>query len=781
MIMRKIVLVLASLIVMPSIIASESRLVTVGVPTGGIVPKSPKAADEVRLVTVYLPPGYDDTNECFPVIYYIPGFSGTNTTFNVSNKRLLDALIAQKRIVPLIVVYNDPGVGESAPESKCLRRYTSSWYTNSALNGQFEDFITQNTVAFIDANFRTNPDKAFRAIMGQSMGGYGSLLLGMRHPDVFSGFGSASGTSFYTIATTDLASPGNPLFTLNSYMLPNIPTDGPNAGKILPENDQLTFQVFSYSGALSPNPDAVNGISVNPFIDQFCVDMPILVNGDGTPVLGPGPAFGADPVNGDPIEFENTLVLDQDVIDRWKENDPFFVMDDFIDTLREQCIYLDGGDAEFILAVGGRLLSEKLATNQIDHEYILFKGGHTTCLTSIFCARHSAMFEYFSAKFAEAGICANKVRTKLIGTGTVILEDDVRMIIDKGSWLGIETSPELNVTETDIAIELNDRAQLLIGTEDTLGGALQIGNQFSKARIFGDPGLNDHVIRCAITLCGPKALFNIGQQGFFGIGAGAGGKSPNLANRWSMSSLTNLKDVKLTIKKGIFQHNQITSGQEPTASLLGIGPSESYTIIIHPPHGIVRGGGNLVCLPDGWRRHPIVLDKPGQIQPQSQPQDVSQCVQFTCDVRTNLNKSTNTDDYFYKQEMASTGFYTLPGTANILSSSEQLDDRESSNNPFELIDATDIDTVCEFLNANPYKGEASKEGAIACNDGTLRIAYLDEVKNDETTTFVRTEDIPIGCCQDIDFDKVLKTGTIGIWVEEVDGERKLIRVYDLKP
>jgi enterochelin esterase-like enzyme len=762
---------------LPAVACAESRLVTVGIPTNGIVPKSPAAEEDVRLVTVYLPDGYDATDERYPVVYYLPGFSGTNETFTESNKIILDALIEQKRSVPMIVVYNDPSLAND-PDPKCQRRYTSCWYTNSALNGLFEDFITNNTVAFIDANFRTKANFAFRAIMGQSMGGYGSILLGMRHPDVFRGFGSASGTSFWTIATTQLASPGNPAFTLNSFILPEIPTDGPNAGKIHPSNGILTEQVFSYSGALSPNFYAVRGIPVTPFVDEFCIDLPVFVQGDGTPIPNTGAGTGADPVTGAPLVFPNTLVLNEAVINRWRENDPFFVMDGFVDTLREQCIYLDGGDTELALAVGARILSEKFANNQINHEYILYMGGHTTCLTSIFCSRHSAMFQYFSAKFAEAGTCPDTVRARLIGKGTVIIENDAQMIINKNAWVSIETAPDLTVTETDIAIELKDRAQVLIGTDTTPGGSLQIGNSFSKALIFGNPSLGNNTIRGSITINGPEALLNVGTQGFLGLGAGADGKAPDIPNKWGISSLTNVTNLLLDVNQGVFQHNQITSGQD-RASVLAIGPSDLYTIKVDPSQAVIRGGANFVCLPDGRLRHPIVLDKQGQIQPETAPQ----CTELTCDVRTNLNTSTNIDDYFYKQQMASTGFYTLPSTANMLKSSEQLDDRASITNPFELINATSLDMVCEFLNANPYREEASKEGAIASHNGRLRIGYIDVEVSDDTVEniFVRTDDIPIGCKQRIDFDKILKTGTIGIWVEEVDGKRKLIRVYDLKP
>jgi hypothetical protein len=61
----------------------------------------------------------------------------------------------------------------------------TSWYVNSPVTGNWEDFMVQELVPYIDANFRTLPNRDSRAITGIFMGGYGALRFGMKYPDVF--------------------------------------------------------------------------------------------------------------------------------------------------------------------------------------------------------------------------------------------------------------------------------------------------------------------------------------------------------------------------------------------------------------------------------------------------------------------------------------------------------------------------------------------------------------------------------------------------------------------
>jgi S-formylglutathione hydrolase len=138
------------------------------------------AAD--RAVTVYLPPSYDaEPGRRFPVLYLLHGFKAKNHVwtkpapgrgFNL--QEVADALITQGRIPPLIIVMPD---GSNA--------YGGSFYLNSTVTGNWEDYITRDLVAHIDAAYRTIPQPAARGLAGHSMGGYGAFLLGLRHPDVF--------------------------------------------------------------------------------------------------------------------------------------------------------------------------------------------------------------------------------------------------------------------------------------------------------------------------------------------------------------------------------------------------------------------------------------------------------------------------------------------------------------------------------------------------------------------------------------------------------------------
>ena len=69
------------------------------------------------------------------------------------------------------------------PDSKTL--HNGSMYSSSVTTGDFEQFIAHDVVAYIDAHYRTIPDRASRGLVGHSMGGYGATRIGMKHADVF--------------------------------------------------------------------------------------------------------------------------------------------------------------------------------------------------------------------------------------------------------------------------------------------------------------------------------------------------------------------------------------------------------------------------------------------------------------------------------------------------------------------------------------------------------------------------------------------------------------------
>jgi pimeloyl-ACP methyl ester carboxylesterase len=71
-----------------------------------------------------------------------------------------------------------------------------SFYVNSPVTGNWEDFITRDVVGYIDSNYRTIPKPEGRGIGGHSMGGFGALNLAMHHPDLFSASYSLSSAFF---------------------------------------------------------------------------------------------------------------------------------------------------------------------------------------------------------------------------------------------------------------------------------------------------------------------------------------------------------------------------------------------------------------------------------------------------------------------------------------------------------------------------------------------------------------------------------------------------------
>jgi len=136
-----------------------------------------------RNVDVYLPEGYDpDGSVDYPAVYFLHGAGGNNDSYSEIIS-ILDTLIENRDIDPVIVV--KPG-GHIEP-------YAGSMYTNSELYGAFEDFIVFDLVEFIEANFRVVPERGKRCIMGHSMGGIGSMKLALKHPDIYGGIASLSG------------------------------------------------------------------------------------------------------------------------------------------------------------------------------------------------------------------------------------------------------------------------------------------------------------------------------------------------------------------------------------------------------------------------------------------------------------------------------------------------------------------------------------------------------------------------------------------------------------
>ena len=124
---------------------------------------------------VVLPVGYAQSQQRYPVLYLLHGWEGDETNW-VKLTHLVE-LASQYRL--LIVT---PGA-------------ENSWYVNSATNpaDRYEDAMTHDLIAEIDANYRTIATRHERAIAGLSMGGYGAMLYTLKHPELFGAAASISG------------------------------------------------------------------------------------------------------------------------------------------------------------------------------------------------------------------------------------------------------------------------------------------------------------------------------------------------------------------------------------------------------------------------------------------------------------------------------------------------------------------------------------------------------------------------------------------------------------
>ncbi len=289
-----------------------------------------------RMLPVYLPPGYADSTERYPVVYVLAGHGGSgplmlNTVaWGESFPERLDRLISSGQVPPVIAVLPD-----------CWTIFGGAQYLNSSALGQYEDYLVDEIVPYIDRTYRTLASREHRGITGKSSGGYGAMVQGMRHPEVFGALASHSGDIYFEFGLLpDLAKLHANLLRFGGLegFISQIPT-------IKPKGHDPFFSVLGmlcYGAAYAPNPEAPRGF-------DFPVD------------LGTG-------------------ALVDDVWQRWLAWDPVRMIDEpaHLEAWRSmRYIYLDCGLwDELNFPVGTRILSAKLTSAGIRHDLELFPDGH---------------------------------------------------------------------------------------------------------------------------------------------------------------------------------------------------------------------------------------------------------------------------------------------------------------------------------------------------------------------------------------------------------------------
>ncbi|KAA9356524.1 alpha/beta hydrolase [Larkinella humicola] len=122
---------------------------------------------------LYLPPGYETSQRAYPVLYLLHGGGDDQTAWLQSGnmQAIVDKEIKEGRISPMIVVMPDAEM--------------TFYMNNVAGKYQYEDYFMKELIPFIEKTYRCRTEKRFRAVAGLSMGGFGSLLYAMHHPDLF--------------------------------------------------------------------------------------------------------------------------------------------------------------------------------------------------------------------------------------------------------------------------------------------------------------------------------------------------------------------------------------------------------------------------------------------------------------------------------------------------------------------------------------------------------------------------------------------------------------------
>ncbi len=129
-----------------------------------------------RNYAIYLPPDYDTSERSYPVLYLLHG-GGDDQTGWVQFGEVLhitDKALQEGTATPMIIVMPDADTGKRG----YFNDFKGSW--------RYEDFFFEEFMPFIEKEYRIKSDKRYRAVAGLSMGGGGSFMYALHHPELFS-------------------------------------------------------------------------------------------------------------------------------------------------------------------------------------------------------------------------------------------------------------------------------------------------------------------------------------------------------------------------------------------------------------------------------------------------------------------------------------------------------------------------------------------------------------------------------------------------------------------
>lgn len=140
-----------------------------------------------RRVTIYTPPGYENSKANYPVLYLLHGAGGDEEAWIALGRtaQIMDNLIAQGKAKPMIVVMpNGNASQDAAPGEGNTGFYKPQFMAPRTMEGSYESAF-MDIVKFVESNYRVNAKKESRAIAGLSMGGFHSMHISRYYPNTF--------------------------------------------------------------------------------------------------------------------------------------------------------------------------------------------------------------------------------------------------------------------------------------------------------------------------------------------------------------------------------------------------------------------------------------------------------------------------------------------------------------------------------------------------------------------------------------------------------------------
>jgi len=156
---------------------------------------------EQRRITIYTPPGYENSKQTYPVFYLLHGSGGDEEAWIALGRtaQIMDNLIAQGKAKPMIVVMPNGHTQNAAAPSESAREYKPAMGGGqreavASMEDSFGDIIN-----FVETNYRVKKNKANRAIAGLSMGGMHSSAISAQYANTFNYIGVFSAPPIATM------------------------------------------------------------------------------------------------------------------------------------------------------------------------------------------------------------------------------------------------------------------------------------------------------------------------------------------------------------------------------------------------------------------------------------------------------------------------------------------------------------------------------------------------------------------------------------------------------